>query len=109
MPAARCSKTGATTTTPCCFASAAMASVVGPGSGSASSKSAGSSTWQKYGEANSSGRTTICAPRAAASAIARRALATLAALSRPMAIWTRPSLSGCGDMPPKLAEGPGRH
>ena len=46
-PAARRSKTGATTTTPFSRATRPSASVVGPGTGSARSKRAGSSFWQK--------------------------------------------------------------
>ena len=35
--------------------------------------------------------------------MAARAFATLEALSRRIAIWTRPSVTVCGGMPPKLA------
>ena len=49
-------------TTPSSFASAPSSSLDGPGIASASSKLAWSSAWQKYCEANSSGRQTIRAP-----------------------------------------------
>src|SRR5205823_1608984 len=44
-------------------ATAASASVVGPGTGSARSNRAGSSAWQKYCVRNNSGRQATCAGR----------------------------------------------
>src|SRR6266566_2182261 len=72
------------TTTPACFATFPSASVLGPGTGSARSNSAGSSCWAKYCDRNSSGRQTSRAPAAAASdtfATAFLRLASVAALA----------------------------
>jgi hypothetical protein len=55
-----------------------MAWVVGPGMGSARSKFFASSLRQKYCEANSSGRHTICAPWRAADSIPFEALSRFA-------------------------------
>jgi len=90
------------TVTPCCFAAAATASLVGPGIGSARSNNAGSCTWQKYCEAKISGRQTMSAPRLAASAMARLALAMFGSLSSAMDIWTRPTVTEFFAMAAKL-------
>ena len=76
-PAARRSNSEPTITTPCCFAAAARASLVGPGIGSASANRRWSSLWQGYCPANSSCRQTIFAPAAAASAIRASAFSTI--------------------------------
>src|SRR5262249_3958738 len=65
------------------------ASVGGPGTGSARSKQAASSRWQKYGERKSSGRQTTPAPRRAASRTRADAVARFSAGSMAQRIWTR--------------------
>src|SRR5262249_54113029 len=89
-PAARLSKTGATTATPRRRAVSDSASVVGPGTGSARSKTAGSSRWQKYCDRKSSGRQTTRAPFPAASSMPATALRRFSAASAVALIWTSP-------------------
>src|SRR4051794_37970469 len=89
-PAIRRSNSDPTTTTSFAFAAAASRSDDGPGIGSARSKRAASSFWQKYGPRNSSGRQTTCAPCFAAAAMAASAFAKFAALSAEHDICTRP-------------------
>ena len=89
-PAARRSKTGAITATPAAAAAFPRASVDGPGTGSARSKVAVSSFWQKYCERKSSGRHTTSAPERAASATLATALTRFSAGSGPQDIWTKP-------------------
>src|SRR5687768_4583621 len=67
-PVARFSNSELTSTTPCCLASGARRSVLGPGMVSARSNSHTSSCWQKYGPLCSSCSSTSLAPRLAASA-----------------------------------------
>src|ERR1051325_229396 len=87
------------------FASRAVsvsASVDGPGIGSARSKLAWSSVWQKYGLRNSSGRQTICAPRPAASTTRARARRRLSSGSGEQRICTRPILKVLGAVTVRL-------
>src|ERR1044071_600584 len=92
MPAARRSNSEPTTTTFFSAATLASAFDVGPGIGSARSKLAWSSDWQKYWVVNSSGRQTTWAPRAAASRILATAFSTFSAGLLEHRIWTRPSV-----------------
>jgi hypothetical protein len=79
--------------TPFALATSAIAAVVGPGIGSARSKSAASSRWQKYSNAKSSYKHTTRAPRSAASPTKRAVFARFFALSALTAVWTKPSLT----------------
>src|SRR6185369_9875046 len=92
MPAARRSNSDAMITILCSAAIGPSAAVVGPGIGSARSKNAWSSDWQKYCDRNSSGRQTTSAPRWAASRTRAIAFSRLAARSVEQLIWTRPSV-----------------
>jgi hypothetical protein len=84
----------ATTTTPRAAATFASASLVGPGTGSAKSKRACSSDWQKYGVRKSSWRQTSSAPRMAASSMPAIARARFApASSGTQRICTSPTRS----------------
>src|SRR3954467_451654 len=74
----------------------ASASVVAPGIGSARSKLAWSSIWQKYWLRNSSGRQTSFAPRSAPSTMRARARARLSCGSAEQRICTRPILNVFG-------------
>src|SRR6185436_13975629 len=96
MPAARRSNSDAMITTLVWRAVSASASVVRPGIGSARSKFAWSSAWQKYWLRNSSGRQTICAPRPAAPAMCAIARARLSSGSGEQRICTRPILKVLG-------------
>src|SRR5690348_38684 len=78
------------TTTPASLATRAKASVVGPGTGSASANAAWSSLCGKYCDRNSSGRQTTCAPSRAARRTCAAAVSTFAAGSGVHRIWTRP-------------------
>src|SRR5262249_6187630 len=84
------------------FATAESASVVGPGTFSARSKSAWSSRWQKYCVRNNSGRHTISAPTLAAWRTLSQARPRLSSGSGEQDIWIRPtvneSLVGMRDM-----------
>src|SRR5882672_7603492 len=91
-PAARRSNSDAITTTPFSFAILPSVSVVGPGTGSARSKSAWSSRWAMYMVRNSSGRHTRSAPCCAASRMRATALARFASGSSLMLICTSPTL-----------------
>src|SRR5579864_9553593 len=71
-PRARFSKIDPITTTLLSRAASASASVVGPGTASARSKSLASSRWQKYCALKSSGRHTTFAPIFAASDLRHR-------------------------------------
>ena len=90
-PAARRSKSEATTATLCLRAAAPMACVDGPGIGSASANSAVSSFWQKYCERKSSCRHTIVAPPLAASPMRAIAFLRLRSGLTSQVIWTRPT------------------
>src|SRR2546427_1251891 len=103
-PAARRSNTGTITTTPACFATLPSASVLGPGTGSARSNSAGSSCWAKYCDRNSSGRQTSRAPAAAASWIFATPFLRLASGSADMDIWTSPTWYFVGGCEPFMGE-----
>src|SRR5947207_12604253 len=96
MPAARRSKSEAMTTTRLSRAVSHSASVVGPGIGSARSKLAWSSVWQKYWLRNSWGRQTSFAPRSAASTMRARARARLSCGSAEQRICTRPIWNALG-------------
>ncbi len=74
-------------TAPVSRATLPSASVEGPGMGSARSKLAWSSDWQKYCERKSSGRQMICPPCPAASRTRAMALSKLAGGSGPHCIW----------------------
>src|SRR3954470_20323930 len=74
----------------------ATAAVLGPGIGSARSKLAWSSDWQKYWLRNSSGKQTRVAPRSAASTMRARARARLSSGSAEQRICTRPILKVVG-------------
>src|SRR5882757_6839939 len=78
------------TTTCSSRATAASRSVLGPGIGSARSKSAMSSRWQKYCARKSSGRQMTRAPARAASRTRSAALSRLASGSGPQDICTKP-------------------
>src|SRR6516165_4568058 len=78
------------------FATRASASVEGPGIGSARSKLAWSSVWQKYCERKSSGRQITCAPALAASRTRATARSRLSRGSVEQRIWTRPRVKVCG-------------
>ena len=86
---------GTTTATPASFATRARASVLGPGTVSASAKKAWSSFWQKYGVRYISGRHTTSAPSCAASRTFAAAFSTFSSGRADMAIWTRPTWN-CG-------------
>src|SRR6185369_2805299 len=77
-------------------ATSASAAVLGPGIGSARSKLAWSSVWQKYWLRNSSGRQTRAAPRPAASTMRARARFRLSSGSVEQRICTRPILKVLG-------------
>src|SRR4051812_3575389 len=93
MPAVRRSNSDATITIFSSAAIGASAAVVGPGIGSARSKNAWSSDWQKYGDRNSSGRQTTSAPRRAASRTRAIAFSRFSARSVEQLICTRPSVN----------------
>src|SRR5690242_2865604 len=95
-PGARRSNRGAITTTPARRAARPIASVLGPGTGSARSNMAASSRCAKYCERNSSGRHTRRAPAAAASATFAIAFSRFAAGSGDIAICTSPMAYLCG-------------
>src|ERR1700690_4643881 len=80
-------------TTPSSFASAANASVDGPGIASANPKSCGFSSRQKYCERNNSCRQITCAPRAAASRIFFSAIARFSSTVVEHFIWTSPTVN----------------
>src|SRR5882724_9865035 len=105
MPAARRSKSDPMTTTLASFATRASASLDGPGIGSASSKFAWSSVWQKYRERKSSGRQITCAPAFAASRTRATARSRFSRGSLEQRIWMRPkvTLSGVAIRPTILA------
>src|SRR5450432_4203303 len=84
------------TTTRASLATRASASVDGPGIGSARSKLAWSSVWQKYCERKSSGRQMTRAPAAAASRTRAMARSRLSRGSAEQRICTRPRLKVCG-------------
>ncbi len=67
-------------------------SVVGPGTASARSNDAASSRWQKYCEANSSGRQMMLAPAAAARSIMSYARRRFSPPSVPTIIWMSATL-----------------
>src|SRR5882724_6396492 len=84
------------TTTLASFATRASASLDGPGIGSASSKFAWSSVWQKYRERKSSGRQITCAPASAASRTRATARSRFSRGSVEQRIWMRPKVTLCG-------------
>src|SRR5271165_1440920 len=92
-PLALLSKTDATTATPCLLASAWKASVVGPGTLSASLKFSWSSLWQKYLERKSSCVQMMFAPRRAAFPARASVFPRLAAGSTEQACWRSPRVS----------------
>ncbi len=89
------SNNGTTTVNLAALATAPIASVDGPGTGSARSNVFTSSFWQKYGVRKSSGRHITSAPRSAASSTRDTAMRRLSSASGFGAICTRPTLNRC--------------